>query len=64
MDTQHLNTYLHLIEALLQCAKGEEWFLLQQHEELIDAELLTVMEQVIEQLNTEGNVPAAKFLNY
>ena len=64
MDTLHLNTYLHLIEALLQCAKGEEWLLLQQHEELIDAELLTVMEQVTEQLNTEGNVPAAKFLNY
>ena len=64
MDTLHLNTYLHLIEALLQCAKGEEWLLLQQHEELIDAELLTVMEQVTEQLNTEGNAPAAKFLHY
>ena len=64
MDTLYLNTYLHLIEALLQCAKGEEWLLLQQHEELIDAELLTVMEQVTLQLNTEGNVPAAKFLNY
>ena len=64
MDTLHLNTYLHLIEALLHCAKGEEWLLLQQHEELIDAELLTVMEQVTDQLNTEGNAPAAKFLNY
>jgi hypothetical protein len=64
MDTLHLNTYLHLIEALLQCAKGEEWLLLQQHEELIDAELLAVMEQVTEQLNNEGNTPAAKFLNY
>ena len=64
MDTLHLNTYLHLIEALLQCGKGEEWLLLQQHEELIDTELLAVMEQVTEQLNNEGNVPAAKFLNY
>ena len=64
MDTLHLNTYLHLIEALLQCAKGEEWLLLQQHEELIDAELLTVMEQVTAQLNNEGNAPAAKFLHY
>jgi hypothetical protein len=64
MDTLHLNTYLHLIEALLQCAKGEEWLLLQQHEELIDAELLGVMAQVTEQLNNEGNTPAAKFLNY
>jgi hypothetical protein len=64
MNTLHLNTYLHLIEALLQCAKGEEWLLLQQHEELIDTEFLTVMEQVTEQLNTEGNLPAAKFLHY
>jgi hypothetical protein len=64
MDTLHLNTYLHLIEALLQCGKGEEWLLLQQHEELIDAELISVMAQVTEQLNTEGNVPAAKFLSY
>jgi hypothetical protein len=64
MDTLHLNTYLHLIEALLQCAKGEEWLLLKQHEQLIDAELIGVMEQVTEQLNTEGNLPAAKFLRY
>ncbi len=64
MDTHHLNTYLNLIEALLHCAKGEEWLLLQQHEDLIDAELLTVMAQVAERLNAEGNVSAAKFLHY
>ena len=64
MDTLHLNTYLHLIEALLQCGKGEEWLLLQQHEQLIDAELIGVMEQITEQLKAEGNLPAAKFLNY
>lgn len=64
MDTLHLNTYLRLIEALLQCAKGEEWLLLQQHEELIDAELVGVMTQVTAQLNREGNLPAAKFLHY
>lgn len=64
MDTQHLNTYLHLIEALLDCAKGEEWLLLQHHEDLIDAELLTVMAQITDRLNAEGNAPAAKFLQY
>ena len=64
MDTLHLNTSLRLIEALLQCAKGEEWLLLQQHEQLIDAELIGVMAQVTEQLNSEGNLPAAKFLHY
>ncbi len=64
MDTRHLNAYVSLIEALLQCAKGEEWLLLQQHQHLIDAELLTVMAQVAERLNAEGNAPAAKFLRY
>jgi hypothetical protein len=64
MDTRHINAYASLIEALLQCAKGEEWLLLQQHEDLIDTELLTVMAQVAERLNAEGNVPAAKFLRY
>ncbi len=64
MDTNHLNAYVNLIEALLQCAKGEEWLLLQQHQELIDAELLTVMAQIAERLHAEGNAPAAKFLRY
>ncbi|WP_309740707.1 MULTISPECIES: hypothetical protein [unclassified Chamaesiphon] len=64
MDTLHLNTYLHLIEALLQCDRGEEWSLLQQHEQLIDTGLIGVMAQVSEQLNNEGNLPAAKFLHY
>ena len=64
MDTNHLNAYVKLIEALLQCAKGEEWLLLQQHQDLIDAELLTVMAQVAQRLNAEGNAPAAKFLRY
>jgi hypothetical protein len=64
MDTRHLNAYVNLIEALLQCAKGEEWLLLQQHQDLVDAELLTVMAQVAERLNTEGNAPAAQFLRY
>jgi hypothetical protein len=64
MNTRHLNAYVSLIEALLQCAKGEEWLLLQQHQDLVDAELLTVMAQVAERLNAEGNAPAAKFLRY
>lgn len=64
MDTQHLNAYVSLIEALLHCTKGEEWLLLQQHEDLIDAELLIVMAQFAERLNAEGNTAAAKFLHY
>jgi hypothetical protein len=64
MDTNHLNAYVNLIEALLQCPKGKEWLLLQQHQELINLELLTVMAQVAERLNAEGNVAAAQFLHY
>jgi hypothetical protein len=64
MDAQHLNTYIKLIESLLQCTKGKEWFLLQKHEDLINSELLTVMEQVASQLNSEGNATAAQFLHY
>jgi hypothetical protein len=64
MDTRHLKAYVNLIEALLQCAKGEEWLLLQQHQDLVDAELLTVMAQVAARLNGEGNAPAAQFLRY
>jgi hypothetical protein len=64
MDTQQLNKYLNLVEALLHCAKGKEWLLLQQYENLIDSELLTVMEQVSNQLQAEGNIPAFQFLHY
>jgi hypothetical protein len=64
MDTNHLNAYVNLIEALLQCPKGEEWLLLQQHQESIDSELLTVMAQVTQRLNAEGNTAAAQFLHY
>jgi hypothetical protein len=64
MDTQQLNKYLNVVEALLHCAKGKEWLLLQQYENLIDSELLTIMEQVSKQLHAEGNVPAAQFLHY
>jgi hypothetical protein len=64
MDTQQLNKYLNVVEALLHCAKGKEWLLLQQYEDLIDSELLTVMEQVSKQIHAEGNVPAAQFLRY
>jgi hypothetical protein len=64
MDTNHLNAYVNLIEALRHCPKGKEWLLLQQHQELVDRELLTVMTQVADRLNAEGNVAAAQFLNY
>jgi hypothetical protein len=64
MNQQRLNSYLNLIQALLNCPQGEEWTLLQQNEELISSEFVVVMEQVAAQLTAEGNSEAAKFLHH
>ncbi|AFY79551.1 hypothetical protein Ple7327_4446 [Pleurocapsa sp. PCC 7327] len=64
MNQQSLKAYLNLIQELLNCPKGEEWTLLQQHEDLVNPELLQVMEQVSSQLTAEGNSQAAKFLRH
>lgn len=64
MNQQSLKAYLNLIQKLLDCPKGEEWTLLQQHEDLINPELLQVMEQVASELAAEGNLQASKFLRH
>jgi hypothetical protein len=64
MNQQRLNTYLNLIQALLNCPQGEEWTLLQQNEELVSPEFVQTMEQVAAQLTAEGNLEAAKFLHH
>ncbi len=64
MNQQSLKTYLNLIQKLLDCPKGQEWTLLQQHEDLINPELLQVMEQVASELAAEGNLQASKFLRH
>jgi hypothetical protein len=64
MNQQRLQAYLNLIQELLTCSEGEEWTLLQQHEELVNPELVQVMEQVASQLTTEGNREAAEFLHH
>lgn len=64
MNQQRLNAYINLIQALLNCPHGEEWTLLQQHEELVNPQLVQVMEQVSAQLAAEGNLEAAKFLRH
>ncbi|MBE9070711.1 hypothetical protein IQ260_29145 [Leptolyngbya cf. ectocarpi LEGE 11479] len=63
MKQQHLNAYLKLIQELLACPNGEEWICLKQHEDLVDAELIQVMEQVASQLLHKGNRQAAIFLH-
>jgi len=46
MDQQRLQAYMGLIEQLLGCPQGQEEELLRANRELVDAGLLTVMEQV------------------
>lgn len=64
MKNQILSQYLHLIQALLNCPEGEEWNLLHQHEELVNPDFINLMEQVAQQLNSNGNLEAARFLSY
>ncbi|MDJ0736770.1 MAG: hypothetical protein QNJ47_22345 [Nostocaceae cyanobacterium] len=64
MNQQRLNAYIRLIQGLLSCPHGEEWTLLQHNEELVNPELVQVMEQVSQQLATEGKSEAAKFLHH
>lgn len=63
MQQSRLNEYINLIQELLTCPGGEEWIRLKQHEDLADAELVQVMEQIASQLFQEGNRQAAIFLH-
>ncbi|RMF24351.1 MAG: hypothetical protein D6756_07125 [Cyanobacteria bacterium J083] len=63
MNQQQLKAYLNLIQGLLSCPKGEEWILLRENEELVNAELVAVMEQVANHLAREGDIKAAKYLH-
>jgi len=55
MDQQRLQAYVGLIEQLLGCPQGQEEELLQANRELVDAGLLTVMEQVAAHLESQGS---------
>jgi hypothetical protein len=63
MQQQQLNAYLNLIQELLTCPQGEEWIRLKQHEDLVDAQFLQVMEQVATQLARQGDRESAMFLH-
>ncbi len=62
MDEQRMQAYANLIEQLLGCASGEELAVLQQHTELLDAELLAIMQQYAAYLDSQGNGNAAQWL--
>ncbi len=64
MNQQNLSAYLNLIQALLTCPDGEEWNLLHQHEELVNTEFVQFMEQISQQLTSDGKLGTAQFLDY
>ncbi|MBF2025315.1 MAG: tetratricopeptide repeat protein, partial [Oscillatoriales cyanobacterium C42_A2020_001] len=54
-DEQRMQAYGALIEQLLSCPQGEEANILQSHSDLVDAGLLTAMEQVAVYLDAQKN---------
>jgi len=63
MDEQRLNAYLSLVNALLTCPSGQEGEILSANQELIDAHLVHIMEQVAEKLTVNGDEDSAVFLH-
>jgi CHAT domain-containing protein len=62
MDEQRVQAYVELIGKLLECPGGQEGEILQQHEELVDRELLMVMVAMSQHLQENGQQDAAAFL--
>jgi CHAT domain-containing protein len=58
MDEQRLEAYVNLIQQLLGCESVLEGAILQQHEELMDAGLLAVMEQYADWMESQGDANA------
>lgn len=63
MKKKRLESYLSLIQGLLDCPEGEELALLQAQEKLLDPELVKIMEQVAAQMAVEGDLERANFLH-
>ncbi|MEO0849384.1 MAG: hypothetical protein AAFY50_23600 [Cyanobacteria bacterium J06648_1] len=63
MNQERLKAYLDVIQGLLSCPAGEEWILLRQHQGLVNAELVEVMEQVAHRLTAQGDTKAGKYLH-
>ncbi len=62
MNEERFEAYLGLIQKLLNCRKGQELALLQQHQALVNQELVQVMQQVAAQMVAEGKRDTAEFL--
>jgi CHAT domain-containing protein/predicted LPLAT superfamily acyltransferase len=62
MHKKRRKAYRNLIDALLNCNEGEEWNLLQAHQELLDSDFIQVMLQVAEKLQENRDEEGAAFL--
>jgi CHAT domain-containing protein len=62
MSEQRQQAYLQLIQDLLSCPDGEEPEILEANQDLVDAGLMQMIEQVVEALHAGGEVDAADFL--
>ena len=63
MEQKNLKAYLDLVQKLLNCRRGEEWIVLRQNEQLVDAQFIEVMEQVANYLAAEGELNGARYLH-
>ena len=64
MHKKRRKAYRNLINALLNCNEGEEWQLLEEHPELLDAHFIKLMQKVAEELKEKGDEEGANFLWY
>jgi CHAT domain-containing protein/tetratricopeptide (TPR) repeat protein len=55
MDEKRMQAYVRLIIQLLDCGQGEEGTVLQAHAELVDIDLMVVMGQYADWLDSQGN---------
>ncbi|ESA32438.1 tetratricopeptide tpr-1 repeat-containing protein [Leptolyngbya sp. Heron Island J] len=62
MNELRIQTYLNLIEQLLNCPDAQGPEILQTHQELLDQGLLQVMNEVAKQLQKQGNETSATWL--
>jgi CHAT domain-containing protein/tetratricopeptide (TPR) repeat protein len=56
------NPYFNLIESLLQCPRGEEQEILQNHSDLLNQTLINCLETVIDIVNKQGDKNTATWL--
>lgn len=62
MNEERKQLYLNLIQKLLSCPNGQEPEVLNEHIDLIDADLITTMMQVATMFSHQNNPDGAKFL--